>query len=204
MWKGFCGAAKISQQEADAVVLESSQIHDDIPHSFGYLIMTEAFRLPSFHEVDLWYPLLDWNLDYVGEKFIYMYLKEKTHAFWIPDYNTWYTRANAVHESQQDLQSEIGNWVYIAGNANILYHLEKLREVCQEKQAFRLLSLVNMYLNTDMCNSDHWKAMQRKNMLTDPIVNRYYEDKYYLTTNDNGTVSFISDSDALKRIVVQD
>jgi hypothetical protein len=203
MWNCFCAAANLNAAEIEKIVMKSEQQHDDIPHNFGFLILQDDHLYkPAKTQVEMWYPILDWSQDNVKEKYIEKFLDYETHPMWVQTEQKWYTRSWAAYESHQSLCSDEDEWIYNEGTDKILYELEKLREKCQQLQAFRLLKLVDMYLENDMYNSSCWKVMQRKNMCRSLITNPESEQKYWLDENRDGSFTFVPGEKALPRLLI--
>ncbi len=159
----------------------------------------------------LWYPIIDWKVDFIKEKFVYRFLKQETHLIWIQNDQKWYTRSWAASDSPQcllieaeeerlELDDITDEWIYVEGVAHILYNLEKLREICHIEQAFKLLDVIEMYLNNDLVHSECWKAMQRKNMVVALITNPNCEHKYWLQENQDFSFTFVESDVAMVRL----
>jgi hypothetical protein len=200
MWTRFCTAAGVSQEESAIIVSQSVQENDDIPHNFGFLLLEDEGMSPHAKLLDLWYPMIDWNVDYIAEKFIQRFLQEESHPLWIQNEKKWFTPAWGSLHSAQNNQSEEDEWIYVEGTGQILFHLEKLREQCQKQQAFKLLKIVELYLNSDMYDSRCWKVMQRKNMFLNLITNPHHEPKYWMNENEDCSYTFVGEDVALARL----
>jgi hypothetical protein len=41
MWARFCQAANMTLQDSETIVGQSVQVHDDVPHNFGFLLLLD-------------------------------------------------------------------------------------------------------------------------------------------------------------------